>query len=1660
MATTRNKRRALGAAAPNLENLDTFAAAAARTRKNRTASQSGEQDKAREGSVEMDIPGTFTPSPVNYGKGPLEPEPSTDEIDEREADAHISIAMGESTDEEQSKSCPPGESSDSESSLRAVSIGIQPCPTGSTPKPGQESSDFPDEWDYEVALGYSSTNSNMGTPEKGKVKSTTPYQTPNRTSRTSVSHNTVKIDGAKYFSPDVLHNSNIHDESLPEECEMEVKSDETLKQSKKPKRKSDAQQRAEDLAFLNAVIRDNKRRERLEKLLPDIIPNNKSLLIEMQNALRDSSGDEYDYELSEWENLPESPVAGPSGTQARVNTPREPLPSEPEGPSYFDKGKWVSDNEHDAREAYKAARKRAKESGSSTQSEGRDKVSGKKPKHKKPRPSMGLTIDDLRPAQTPKAKNTIVPEKPDLNRSMAALPAGGYLANKMKGKSIAPDTSRSRLRNNSTSSICSKESTTSEESSSSESSDDSDSSSSDSSSSSSSSDSDRQTTMSRSRKRKNAKNRDKYREKLRKLQKKTRKERRSKIQLIEPKLYLGQSDYDQFELWNYEVDLWLKDSGYKGRKAVRYLGSFLGGKAAQWYMDHVAPDPQVYTPEMVKMGLFGYCFPPDMKSKLRDEYKHTRQGSKRFVDYLRELKRYQRRIPDITDKQLCIKLWDTVHTYIKVKWVEAGMNAEESELSALSEAAERFEAAEEVKRKLENRNEMMSRPRHGTFRFKPERHAEGRRPIPYAPRRPNTNPGPVHQPNSKDRAGPSRPTATQPPKQREPKPKHDKPKMSKEERSELRAAGKCFSCKEPGHTVKDCPSRNTAKPSGLFSSALQYSLIEQLRKEREQTYLNVASIQPEHNTETEVSPPSSTISSYGTLEFTPGESLLNEILDQITPYSRIVVAESDKLQITNDELSVEMLYEDIASQVRDSYLEHVQSQRLIANDHNQGMATIPEDDEDEDKWEADGWSSPEDIQLNAVRPGKKKDKPATQVVERNAAKPKDVARKLPKPLVVEATINGSKVRALIDTGSLGDFISTTVVDQLKIKRQELAKPIGLQMAVTGSRSSINFSVTARLGYQNVDCMRRFDVINIDNYDLILGTPFLYQHKVIIGLNPPTVSIGSKEPQPIDGETAIMIESLAAELYNEKIEERREILRQYGSDLCKTMAETSLPPLRAINHTIPLIDETKRYHSRRVQCPKPLQNLWEEKFKAYRTTGRWEYRPGSNAIPMLLLQKKSKDGKTALRTVLDKREINANTYKLASPLPDINDILMEVSKHPYRSLIDGKDAYEQIRIIPEHVDRSLFMTPNGTMVSHVMQQGDCNAGATYQALMNHIFAEYIGKFMFVYLDDIIIFSDSVEEHEKHVKLVFDVLRKEKLYLSPNKMQLFADRLQILGHVITHEGISMDPHKVDAIEKWKVPTTKEQLMSFLGAVGYLAPNCPGIRIPMGVLSKRSSASQEWRWEATEQRAFDEVKKIVCEYRNHNRVALDYSPGAPPINLVTDACCTGASGVVSQGEDLKTAKIVAFWSGKFTATQQNYPVHEQELLAIKESLERFKNLLQGVKVRVFTDHKALEYFATQMKLSPRQTRWMEKINEFDIEVKYIPGETNDLADGLSRMYSNEPKGVVRAESEYVGDADDSDRYILVGSEKASRLSSMHGTSQLRPKMHLDEASVPVNQ
>ncbi|KAF8831165.1 hypothetical protein HHX47_DHR1000004 [Lentinula edodes] len=633
-------------------------------------------------------------------------------------------------------------------------------------------------------------------------------------------------------------------------------------------------------------------------------------------------------------------------------------------------------------------------------------------------------------------------------------------------------------------------------------------------------------------------------------------------------------------------------------------------------------------------------------------------------------------------------------------------------------------------------------------------------------------------------------------------------------------------------------------------------------------------------------------------------------------------------------------------------------------------------------------------------------------VQRNAAMTKDFSRRIPKPLVVVVKVNGHPARALIDTGSLGDFISSNFADQLGIQKMELTKPLPLQLAVQGSRSKINWGVKTQFQYQGISEQRYFDVANLSSYDLILGTPFLFQHKVMAGFNEPRVIIGSNIALPIQGNNVSQLSSRAMDIYQDRINAVRKELVGYAKPLCRSMAETDLPPLRAINHTIPLIDESKILPWRPSKCPEKFRSQWAEKRDAYLKSGRWRMTSSGNTVPMLLIPK---PGNQKLRVVVDLRARNANTQKLSSPMPDIEGIKRRVARARFRSIIDGKDAYEQIRIVPEHVARSTVTTPDGNMVSLVIQQGDCNAPATYQALMNYLFSEYIGRFMDVYLDDIVIYSETLEDHVKHVKIIIDILKHEKLYLSEEKLNFLPDEFKVLGCIINDKGIRMDPHKVDAIIRWPTPTNRDLLRGFLGSVGYLADDIAQVRVPMGHLSAITGDTVPFRWTYIEQRAFENIKELANGARNHHRVPLDYSEGAPPVWMITDGCATGIGGAVCQGPSWKNGTAAAFYSAKLNSAQQNYPVHEIEMLAGVETMLRHRDILQGVEFTWITDHKGLEHLVKQKDLSGRQARWLEKISEFNYRVEYVPGIENILADALSRLYSNDKPGTVRARSEY---------------------------------------------
>ena len=211
-------------------------------------------------------------------------------------------------------------------------------------------------------------------------------------------------------------------------------------------------------------------------------------------------------------------------------------------------------------------------------------------------------------------------------------------------------------------------------------------------------------------------------------------------------------------------------------------------------------------------------------------------------------------------------------------------------------------------------------------------------------------------------------------------------------------------------------------------------------------------------------------------------------------------------------------------------------------------------------------------------------------------------------------------------------------------------------------------------------------------------------------------------------------------------------------------------------------------------------------------------------------------------------------------------------------------------------------------------------------------------------------------------MIDILKREKFFLTERKLNFLCEEVKILGCIVDDDGIRMDPDKVDVLIHWKTPTNQDLLRGFLGAAGFLADDIDQVRVPMGVLHTLTGDTVPFRWEYTHQRAFEDIKHLAMLCKDHHRKPLKYGDNAPPVNIVTDGCGTGITGIVSQGEDWRTADVAAFFSAKLNLAQQNYPVHEIEMLAGIETMMRHRDILQGVRFRWYTDHKGLIHLLNQ--------------------------------------------------------------------------------------------------
>ena len=458
----------------------------------------------------------------------------------------------------------------------------------------------------------------------------------------------------------------------------------------------------------------------------------------------------------------------------------------------------------------------------------------------------------------------------------------------------------------------------------------------------------------------------------------------------------------------------------------------------------------------------------------------------------------------------------------------------------------------------------------------------------------------------------------------------------------------------------------------------------------------------------------------------------------------------------------------------------------------------------------------------------------------------------------------------------------------------------------------------------------------------------------------------------------------------------------------------LPPQRAIEHKIELTGNAKP-HAPPLRRYSPLEDE-EIRRQVTKLLERGHARESTSPWGAMVLLAKKKDG--SLRFCVDYRVLNNQTLKNRYALPLADQCFDQAQGACFFTRLDLHSGFWQIRLDEASAPLTAFRTRTGHYEFTVLPMGLCNAPATFMHLMNSVLRKQLDRFVLAFLDDIFIYSKTREEHLIHIEEVLKELDKQKLYLKPTKCEWMKPEVEFLGHRIGREGLSVDPHKIDAVKQWPTPTNVVEMRSFLGLAGYyrrFISHYSETALPLTELTKDNV---EWKWQDKQSTAFETLKQQLA-----SAPVLSLANPKLPYVIHCDASgyAVGACLMQDQGKGLQP---VSYISSKMKPAEENYAPHEKELLALVYACTKWRHYLHnGTPFTVLSDHQSLRYFTTQPDLSARQARWKDRLAEFDFTIRYIEGPKNVVADALSRRADHQLResdaalqGKVRTRDEFL--------------------------------------------
>ena len=611
--------------------------------------------------------------------------------------------------------------------------------------------------------------------------------------------------------------------------------------------------------------------------------------------------------------------------------------------------------------------------------------------------------------------------------------------------------------------------------------------------------------------------------------------------------------------------------------------------------------------------------------------------------------------------------------------------------------------------------------------------------------------------------------------------------------------------------------------------------------------------------------------------------------------------------------------------------------------------------------------------------------------------------------------NGVTLTALLDSGASSNIIQQQYVRKLKLREttkgvQEWTTAAGVMHTYGKVRSMFimpEFSHSSAVEYDfhvsKDSKIAPYDIIIGRDMMKDLGIDILFSQEQIVwnDIEVPFKEYGKKglsdlfiaEPEKVQEMTNRVqkildsnyhtadlkeVANSQTHLSSQERQELYELLMEFEDLFDGTLGEWTQEECK-----LELKPDAKPYHARAFPIPKiHLETLKKEverlcEIGVLKRVNRSEW-----AAPTFIVPKK--DGR--VRFVSDFRELNKRIKRMPYPIPNIQEMMLNLEGFQYATALDLNMGYYHIKLDPDSRKLCTIILPFGKFEYQRLPQGLCNSPDIFQEKMSELFSGF--EFVRAYIDDLLILTkDSFQDHLSKLRRVLIKLKEAGLKVNGPKSFFGRGELEYLGYNITREGIKPQDTKVEALRKIAAPTNVRELRRFVGIVNYYRDMWVGRSHKLAPLTALTSKDKKWNWTQECADAFNEIKDTITR-----EVMLSYPDFTKPFHIHTDASHYQLGGVISQD-----GKPIAFYSRKLNDAQTRYTTTERELLSIIETLKEFKTILIGHKIIVYTDHKNLtcKNFNTE-----RVMRWRLILEEFGPELRYIKGEDNVVADALSRL------------------------------------------------------------